>query len=257
LYDRRWITEARPSAGGFVVPTTTPSAVTYQKLAVFYDRKGQPQQRDRFLVLAADAAQSAGNSDEAETFRLQLLRHNPHHLLRPFSSFAQAMSSADVQSYLNDLRNSYPPKKAAEILASLGPAPADKPSQAASIPPTQPVVDLDAGDSAKEPLKVYRARDEVPPAGRPGSAGERPRPGAPAPPPKKQPTPAAPKAAPIYSLAPETSPRPHRNEQRRLEPASESSSGAWLGTVLFVVVLTASLALCVYTLAGPAILKMR
>jgi hypothetical protein len=237
--------------------TTTPTALTYQKLAVFYDRKGQPQQRDRFLVLAADAAQSAGNADEAESLRLQLLRHNPHHLLRPFSSFAQAMNSADVQSYLNDLRNSYPPKKASEMLAALGPAPADKPSEAAPIPPTQPVIDLDAADPAnrsipsKEQLKVYRMRDEAPAAAKSASTGERPRQPAAAPLPRKQ---AA--AAPIFSLAPEPAPRPRRNEQRRTEPASESQSGAWLGTVLFVVVLAASLALAVYTLAGPAILRM-
>ena len=237
------------------MPTTTPTALTYQKLAAFYDRKGQPQQRDRFLVLAADAAQSAGNADEAESLRLQLLRHNPHHLLRPFTSFAQAMNSADVQSYLNDLRNSYPPKKASEMLGAMAPAPAAQPSEHAPIPPTQPVIDLDAADPtnrsipSKEPLKVYRARDEAPAAAKSTSTGDRPRQSATAPPPRKQ-------AAPIYSLAPEPAPRPRRNEQRRPEPASESPGGAWLGTVLFVVVLAASLALCIYTLAGSALLKM-
>jgi hypothetical protein len=247
--------------------TGVQSALTYQKLADWFDRKGQPQQRDRFLVLAADAAQSAGSEDEAEALRLRLLRHNPHHLLRPYSSFSQAMNSADVQSYVNDLRNSYPPKKAADMLASLGPQAA----QAAEkpLPPTQPVVDLDAEPAkraipAKEPLKVYRVQEDA--AARPG---QRPR-QAPPPAPAKNPAPpapanrpAAPRPAPsprpapiqpVYSFAPEPrSMRGARDESLRPGVASDEASGMWVGTILFVLVLAASVAIGVYALALPVL----
>src|SRR5438128_730548 len=144
-------------AGGFAMATGSQTALTYLKLSEVYDRKGQPQQRDRFLVLAADAAQSAGRAEDAEKLRLRLLKHNPHHLLRPYSSFAQAMDSADVQSYVHDLRNSYPPQKAAEMLAAAGQ------NAGNPLPPTQPVIDLDAEQAAQEPLKVYRVKEDSAP----------------------------------------------------------------------------------------------
>jgi hypothetical protein len=241
------------------MPTATQSALTYEKLAEWFDRKGQPQQRDRFLVLAADAAQTAGSEDEAEALRLRLLRHNPHHLLRPYSSFSQAMNSADVQSYVNDLRNSYPPKKATDMLASLGPqaaqAAAEKP-----LPPTQPVVDLDAEPAkraipVKEPLKVYRVQEDAA-----AQAAKRPR-QVPPPVPAKNPAPsnrpAVPRPAPIqpvYGLAPvPRSLRGSRGESIGPGVGSEDASGMWVGTTLFVLVLAASVAIGVYALALPVL----
>ena len=38
----------------------------YQELAEAYDRRGEAQMRDRFLVLAADAAFSGRRKDDAE-----------------------------------------------------------------------------------------------------------------------------------------------------------------------------------------------
>jgi hypothetical protein len=249
--------------------TGTQTALTYQKLAEWYDRKGQPQQRDRFLVLAADAAQAAGSEDEAESLRLRLLRHNPHHLLRPYTSFTQAMNSADVQSYVNDLRNSYPPKKAADMLDSLGPqaaqAASDKP-----IPPTQPVVDLDAEPAkrsipSKEPLKVYRVQEES--AARPTDRARPDAPPAPARNPASQPTasrpaPARPPAPPprpapiqpVYGVVPELrETRPTQYETSRQGRTQEEASAGWVGAALFVLVLAASLAIGVYGLALPMI----
>jgi hypothetical protein len=247
------------------MPTATQSALTYEKLAEWFDRKGQPQQRDRFLVLAADAAQTAGSEDEAESLRLRLLRHNPHHLLRPYSSFSQAMNSADVQSYVNDLRNSYPPKKAADMLVSLGPqaaqAAAEKP-----LPPTQPVVDLDAEPAkraipVKEPLKVYRVQE-----GAAAQAAKRPR-QVPPPAPAKNPAPTnrpaatrptpAPRPAPIlpvYGLAPEPRLlRGSRGDSIGPGVGAEEASGMWVGMILFVLVLAASVAIGVYALALPVL----
>ena len=53
----------------------------YRELAENYAEQGQEQLRDRFLVLAADAALSAGRVEEAERLRFRLLQCNPKHLL--------------------------------------------------------------------------------------------------------------------------------------------------------------------------------
>ena len=72
----------------------------YKELADWYERQRQPQMRDRFLVLAADAALLAGKADEAEKVRLRLLKVNPHHMLKPYTSFAQALKAPDVLTYV-------------------------------------------------------------------------------------------------------------------------------------------------------------
>jgi cell division septation protein DedD len=91
----------------------------YQELADRYESLQQPSMRDRFLLLAADAAFANGQIELAERLRTRLLRHNPDHLLRPYRSFAEARQSADVQTYLRDLRLNYPVDRAREILESM------------------------------------------------------------------------------------------------------------------------------------------
>ena len=83
----------------------------YRELADWYERQHQPQMRDRFLVLAADAALTAGRPDEAERLRLRLLKVNPHHMLKPFGSYAQALKTPDVLTYVKDLRVNYPAER--------------------------------------------------------------------------------------------------------------------------------------------------
>ena len=75
--------------------------------------------RDRFLVLAADAALLAGKTDEAERLRLRLLKVNPHHMLKPYPSFAQALKAPDVLTYVKDLRVNYPADVAEDLLRTL------------------------------------------------------------------------------------------------------------------------------------------
>lgn len=91
----------------------------YADLAEWEHQHGSQQARDRFLILAADAALTAGLTDEAEQFRSRLLESNPHHLLRPYISLAEAMKSSDVYSYIADLRGTYPPEEAEKLLAAL------------------------------------------------------------------------------------------------------------------------------------------
>src|SRR4051812_36187718 len=107
--------QSRPGAegeGGFsesaMSAVTTQPLRVYQDLADWYERQSQPQLRDRFLLLAADAALSSGMPDEAERLRQRLLQVTPHHMLKPFASFAQALRSPDVQGYVSDMREKYP-----------------------------------------------------------------------------------------------------------------------------------------------------
>jgi hypothetical protein len=72
--------------------------------------------RDWFLMLAADAAQSAGEAGEADRLLASLLRLTPDHFLSPYGSFVEALRAPDVERYLGKLRRTYPPAKAVELL---------------------------------------------------------------------------------------------------------------------------------------------
>jgi hypothetical protein len=88
----------------------------YEDLANHFARQGESRQRDQCLVLAADAAQNAGMTQEAERLRKRLLLTNPHHLLRPYTSMAEAMQSNDVRDYVLDLRKQWPPETVGKLL---------------------------------------------------------------------------------------------------------------------------------------------
>jgi hypothetical protein len=261
----------------------------YEQLAEWYDQDGQPKLRDWFLVLAADAAQAGGQPEEAERLRGRLLQRNPHHLLKPFATFAEALRSPDVQGYVADLRRTYPPAAAEQLLktqqdtgtpdatAAEAPAPApDKPAAAAKANPPE-----------QRELKVYRIRTdpeeaEEPPAPMPrqappprpaprGAAPAQPAAAAPRPaPPAPRPAPPAPRPAPPpvqrarpEPLAPDPAPEPARYvrgsptpTEPRMEPEDApgrgaTTAGAWLCATLFVFVLLLGLALAGYTLARP------
>ena len=113
----------------------------YEQLAQRFEREHEPRQRDNLLVLAADAAQAAGRVLDAERLRRRLLELNPHHLLRPFTSFADALASPDIRDLLTDLRRQYPPDYVQKLLGpsvtpnGRPPAPAPAP---APLPATSP-----------------------------------------------------------------------------------------------------------------------
>jgi hypothetical protein len=222
----------------------TESLALYRELADRYDQLGQLSMRDRFLMLAADAALQAGRADEAERLRQRLLQQSRHHMLRPYHSFAEAASAPDVQTYLADLRANYPPDLAAQLLDTLRsdppvaveptrPAPSSTPPPAPSpIPATAPLLDTfgprgNAPRPTWQPATPYRLLDEpaTPPA-RPAS-------------PPIRPTMAVPAARP---LPPRPAPGP---------PPAPEPGGVWLSYLLLGAVLTAGLALALYTLARP------
>jgi hypothetical protein len=227
--------------------------VIYKELADAHERQNQPQLRDRYLVLAADAALSAGRPAEADLLMARLLRANPHHMLRPFLTFGQAMTSPDIRNYVGELRHTHPPPQAeAEFDALRAGRAAAPPRQTRTLPPTAPVVNLDDYPDTSgehEPLKLHRM---------PGEAGAPPAPRAP------RPAPSRPHVPP-----PQTPPRPIHPIPRPLEPVAELplppprgadseeiARGSWLSVVLFVLVLGAGLALAGWTFLRPFLPKM-
>jgi hypothetical protein len=148
----------------------------YQELADTFERQHQPELRDHFLILAADMALSAGRAEEAERLRQRLLRTNPHHVLRPYASFAQAAANADIQTFLEELRQRYPVDRAQDMLESFwpgvpdGPAPGDFDLEVPATMPPVPRTRMPAEqrpleeDDVAERLPTNLVRDDPPPA---------------------------------------------------------------------------------------------
>jgi hypothetical protein len=250
------------------MPSVDQTVRVYQDLANFYVQQGQAQMRDRFLVLAAEAMYSAGRTDEAERLRGRLLQVNPHHLFKPFASLSEAMKSTDVKNYLEGLRRTYPPDKAAHLLESLRSGKEEPAAHRASGENARHTKAGGVPETPAEPIKVFRVKeDEEPPPtpvlpekgnrAFPRVAGkDRPQPAPepvvrpPAPIPAARPVSTAhvPSAPPIW---PEVNP-PSPWQPRTPEPdRPETAAGAWIGATLFWLLLAASLALAVYALAKP------
>jgi hypothetical protein len=269
------------------MPTGATTLRTYLALADWYEGQSQAQMRDRFLLLAADTALAEGRPDEAERLRLRLLEHSPHHMLRPFASFSEALGSPDVQGYLNDLRQTYPPETAEQLLASVEAELAKEPGPpAAPRPAPAPAPARETAAPAPEPLKVFRVKDEegaprpapaAAPARRPPAPRKDVLPAAPAEPSRHGPAPVARPVAPppgtrppgvappmplSQAAAPPTpyplrrEPIPARPAPPALAPSREDDEaaergGGWVAVGLFVLVLLAGVALAAYTFAKP------
>ena len=106
----------------------------YRQLAREHEQRSRLQERDRFLVLAADAAQSAGQADEAERLRQELLSKNPHHLLKPYKTFSDALRSPDIMTYIQQLRRNYSTEKAEKLLHGIRGEPAQGEGDDFSLP---------------------------------------------------------------------------------------------------------------------------
>ena len=226
----------------------------YKELADWYERQGQPAMRDRFLILAAEAAFSGGKTDEAERLRQRLLLTNPHHMLKPFNSFAQALQSTNVQIYIHDLQVNYPPETAENLLRNLhggsGEVNLDVPQTAPLFQladePTLPLV------PAAEPPKVIPLRAEPPPklpSPLPIKPTQFDRPATRKPTTGSMPTGKAPRpAAAARSMRPLT---PRDTYASSGAEESAAAAGSWLTYLLFGMTVTAGVALAVYTLARP------
>src|SRR5579884_884092 len=130
--------------------TILPLVQVYRELADRCQARGEAALRDRFLVLAADAALSAGQPDEAEKLRQRLLSRNRNHLIKPYHSFSQAVRAVDVKLYLEELRKSHPPEAARQLLERLRQGEASAPESTArpGFPQTSHDVDLGGDQDA-------------------------------------------------------------------------------------------------------------
>jgi len=233
------------------------SVQVYEELADWHERQGQPQKRDRFLLLAADAALSAGNANEAERLRGRLLEVNPHHLLRPYRSLTEALLSPDVHNYVADLRLTHKPDEAERLLHSLhgekAPDRQERPIRLATEEPARPTADS---------LKVYRVKIEeeesrpIPhssPVVAAAPAFKSPpaptAPSRPAPPPSRPPAP--PRLPEADPLAPFRQPRSPQATRPADADDDELSEPTWVPTLLFWVVLGLGLLVLGYVLILP------
>jgi len=226
-------------------------ASVYEDLADWYDRTGQAKLRDWFLVLAADEALANGCRQDAERLRSRLLTTNPHHLLKPYASFAEALQSPDVQGYVADLRRTYPPEAAAALLATHRQTAADRgthghPPPLKAAGPSPPSTELFPSATA-EP-KAFRVQ---PPAEEPKAKPNptAPRPSAPGPPRPRMPQP-APVRGPIPGPLPRSAIEAARGARSR-ENVEDGATGAWVSSALYFLLLLASIALALHTFAEP------
>lgn len=233
----------------------------YKELADWYEKQRQPPMRDRFLVLAADAALLANRPDEAETLRLRLLRLNPHHMLKPYTSFTQALKAPDVFTYVKDLRVNYPANVAEDLLRTVhaeekrlpGSIPAVAATAAVPIPSEEMFVN--SNDAPRDlaptappavlptPYDIAPLRPDSRPQTLPLQAPVPKRPGPLVPP---RPEPIRPRGAMPAPLPLAADPASHGNTA---EPSAQR--GSWLTVLLFLLVLASGTALVAYTFLRP------
>ncbi len=78
------------------MPNAAANVNLYLQLAEESQRLGRMDDRERFWLLAADAALTAGQTDEAEKLRRNILANNPNYFLKPYASLAEAMRSQEI-----------------------------------------------------------------------------------------------------------------------------------------------------------------
>jgi hypothetical protein len=246
----------------------------YRDLAKCYEERGDIPMRDRFIILAADAAVIAGQVGEAERLREQLLRISRHHMLRGYTSFVDARATSDVQTYIRDLHANYPLSAARDLLESLRNGTA-RPNSESDRPLNNSIQwnDLDAmlasqlpgtGSTVPLPYSETVPGAPIPPAQKPDRLVPtklmEPIPIAP---PVKPPAQPRPRQAPGTQASPPThretaSTRPVRRAIPRTPvttpqtPAdSPFAGGSWLGMLLSVLVFLVGVALLAFTLGRP------
>lgn len=226
-------------------------AAVYEDLADLEEQRGATQNRDRFLILAADAALTHGDSDRAEELRDRLLQSNPHHLLRPYPSLADALRSPDVFSYVVDLRRTYPPEEAERLLESMRSG-SSVPEAAEKFP--APEIDAQTVDESTEgpaepeiyPLTRAAAREPSPAVEEPAVPSSATSPPARADRPASRIAVATPPPEPGAAF-----PLPSRPQPLSERTESGSAVSAWVSTFLSALLLGAAVGLMVYTFGRP------
>jgi hypothetical protein len=88
----------------------------YLQLATASAQQGQRSAESRFLLLAAAAADEAGLLSVAEGCRERIVRMNPDHTLRRFSTVREALTYPEFASYVRELGEAYPAAKGDYLL---------------------------------------------------------------------------------------------------------------------------------------------
>lgn len=223
------------------------NAAVYSELAEAYHAKGRFQERDRFLILAADSAWSAGAMDEAERLRSRILEYNPNHLLRPYPSFDEALKSADIQAYVQQLRRGYPRERAVELLKELL-GDQRRGDVDETLAADNPVFKLAAPAPPKFELP---GKGEAPAAVRPKPA-EAPKPEPRAQPKKAPPPPETPIPVSRQMIVDKPAKKPAPPAPRPAPAAAtEDLGGAWVGTLLFTLMLVMTLVTLLHVFVQP------
>ena len=214
----RWDSMSR--RGTLLMTVTETTVHIYEELAEGYARRHEARQRDLFLLLAADAALNLGQRDKAERLRQRLLFFNPHHLVKPFSSLADALQSSDFRRYVEDLRRQFPPDLAERLWQAQEQPFGEQRNEAANglAPP-----------AVESELKVYRLQEPA----------------------AKAVTPPIPPAAPSWLPSRQSPYAVAQTPSPRRKSTSEEATGAWLTMALFVLVLLGGLAGATYALIWP------
>lgn len=233
----------------------------YQQIAEAYHAQSKYQERDRFLVLALDAAQSSGQSNTAEQLRRRLLELNPNHLIKPYSNCAAAMQAPNFIAYVSQLRKNFPAAKAQALLQELGGAVPARPKRTMLADSTFPTAI--PADDPKTPtwsqLQIEtRAKGNTGPSIGIFNVAEEPRmmpandPLANVPVSPTQPT--VPfnleqpiRRAPEPARKPEIVPAPRQSSKRE----ADSAAGVWIGNLLFIILFLASIATLGYIFVLP------
>ena len=84
----------------------------YLHLAWASQQRQRLHVRDRLLVIAAVNATRIGLNRIAAYCRLQVLEHNPQHLIRRWPTITEALEQSDFLHFLKQLQRRYPLERA-------------------------------------------------------------------------------------------------------------------------------------------------
>lgn len=93
--------------------------IAYLKLSRGYRQRSMMPDRDRALLLAGIFANLAQLEPIAALCRQLILQNNPGHALRRHESFAEAITDADFQYFVNQVARRIPQEKVSLLLADL------------------------------------------------------------------------------------------------------------------------------------------
>ena len=164
-----------------------------------------------------------------------LLEHNPHHLLKPYASLAQALKFSDIRNYIAALRRSHPYERAEQLLTTLSGSEAE-----------EQVVKGNGRLAGADELKVFRAHEEPPASAPPrlDKAKAQPRPVPAAVRPAKPPE--------IFALRPEPLlPSTPVHESVTDSEDRDGVGSVWISTALFALLIVLGILLAAYTFVRP------